>query len=154
MRTTTLVAATVAAAGLAVGAVGAVSFAAASSAPDITTAQTLHLVAPVKGSVTTPTSDLTTFMGPLSERGGRHVGTVQGYCVTIEDETGTAECTTTFFLGGSQITLTGPTYNRGVHARFAQAVTGGTGRYQNVRGEATVTLQKNKNVNYDVSLLP
>lgn len=60
-------------------AVGAVSFAAASSALGITTAQMLHLIAPVKGSVTTPTEYLTTFQGPLSSRSGKELGTVQGY---------------------------------------------------------------------------
>jgi len=104
--------------------------------------------------VTTPTEDLTTFQGPVSSRSGKQLGTVQGYGVTIEDESGTAECTTTIFLSGSQITLTGPTYNRAEHAHYTQAVTGGTGRYQNVRGQAAVTLLKNKNVNYDISLIP
>lgn len=111
-------------------------------------------MAPVKGSIPTPTTDLTTFMGPVTDRAGKRVGNLQGYCVTIEDRTGSAECTTTIFLSGSQITLTGPTYNRRVHSHFDQAVAGGTGRYQNARGQAAVTLLKNKNVEYDVNLIP
>jgi hypothetical protein len=134
---------------------GGGAFAAAqASSPDISGAQTLHLVAPVKGSVTTPTSDLTQFRGPLTNGAGNRVGHLQGYCVTINDDTGAAECTTTMFLAGGQITLTGPTYDRDVHATFDQAVAGGTGRYQNARGQATVTLRANKDVGYLVNLIP
>lgn len=134
---------------------GLVSLASASApSPDITHAKTLHLVSPIKGRITTPTSDLTTVMGPVTDRQGIRVGRLQEYCVTIEDKTGTSECTTTFFLSGSQITLTGPSYNRNVHSSFAQGVAAGTGHYQNVRGQATVTLRANQNVDFDISLLP
>lgn len=134
---------------------GVVSLASASSpSPDITKPQTLHLVSPIKGRITQPTQDLTTFMGPVTNRSGSKVGTLQGYCVTIEDMTGTTECTTTIFLGGAQITLTGPSYNRRYQASFRQSVAGGTGHYQNARGQAMVTLESNKDVSYDISLLP
>ena len=108
---------------------------------------------PIKGRITTPTSDLSTFIGQVTNREGHQVGTLQGYCVTLEDATGTAECTTTFFLRGSQLTLVVPWYNRDVHARFAQGVAAGAGRYQNARGQAMLTLQSRQDVDYDITVI-
>lgn len=132
--------------------VGAMALASDSSS--ISTAKTLHLVAPVKGAVTTPTSDLTAFQGIVTSPSGHRLGRLQGYCVTVADDSGAGECTTTIFLAGGQVTLIGPTANRSVQHTFSQAVAGGTGNYQNARGEATVTLQRNKNVDYSVHLIP
>jgi hypothetical protein len=104
--------------------------------------------------ITTPTSELSVFRGPVTNAHGKRLGSLQGYCVAINDRSGRGECTTTFFLSGSQIALTGPTWNRSVRSSFRQAVTGGTGHYKNVRGEAIVTLKRNKNVVYSIQLIP
>lgn len=90
----------------------------------------------------------------MTNSAGHKVGQLRGYCVTVRDETGAGECTTTIKLAQGQVTLVGPTANRSVHSVFHQAVAGGTGAYQNARGQATVTLQNNQNVQYDIQLIP
>ncbi len=123
--------------------VGGVSLASAST--DITSAQTITLNArinqftPLDLGPTGPSQgDEFVFSGPLSNQSGTRVGHFGGYVVLVK--TGTAaqgEASVTFVLSGGQITFQNLQPQGAVS--FESAVTGGTGLYQNARGEAQVT---------------
>jgi hypothetical protein len=73
-------------------------------------------------------------------RGGEKVGDSGGECVIVrvEGETGTGNCVATLRLPGGQITLQALiTFAEG-NPPFTVAVTGGTGRYRDADGEATI----------------
>jgi hypothetical protein len=119
------------------------------------------VIAPVKGQTTTLTSDLNEFVGPVTDRNGKTIGNVQGYCVALNAHTGQAECTTTFFFTNgdaapeSQLTITGPSYKTSFKPMFTQAVTGGTGMYRNVLGQVDISTQTpSNNVVYSFDLIP
>lgn len=150
MRKTAIVAVGVAVLGAGVAGVAVAS----TDIPMISTAKTLHLVSPIKDRITTPTTDLTIFQGVVTSRSGGRAGSLQGYCATIDDKTGQGECTTTITLAGGQVTLIGPIHNRSVGRQQRQAVAGGTGIYQNARGQAVVSLTRSQDVHYDISLIP
>ena len=138
---------------LVMGSVGALTWSLASS--KVSSRTVLHLVAPVKGSIVTPTSDLNVIQGPLRNRAGHRVGHLWGSCTVIEDEGSKQECTTTLFhRGRGQISLVGPAFNRERRARFRQGIVGGTGIYRNARGQAWVHLKANEDVTYRVVVIP
>jgi allene oxide cyclase len=75
--------------------------------------------------------DILTFSNQVFDRADAHaVGTDQGYCIrTVAGKS--YECNWTTILAGGQITVQGPFLDAG---DSTLAVTGGTGRYRNVRG--------------------
>jgi allene oxide cyclase len=63
----------------------------------------------------------------------KQVGTDQGFCMRIvTGSSGSYECFWTTFLAGGQITVEGPFYDK---ANSILAITGGTGRYRDARGQ-------------------
>ena len=72
-----------------------------------------------------------TFANPVFDKqDSQQVGSDQGYCIRIV--VGKSwECNWTTFLAGGQITVEGPFFD--THDSVV-AITGGTGRYANVRG--------------------
>jgi allene oxide cyclase len=75
--------------------------------------------------------DLLTFANPVFDRQDNHkVGTDQGYCVRVVPGV-SHECNWTTFLAGGSIVVEGPFYDA---KDSVLAITGGTGRYRNVRG--------------------
>jgi hypothetical protein len=75
--------------------------------------------------------DVLTFANEVFDRADAHkVGTDQGYCIRIVAGE-SYECNWTTILAGGQITAEGPFLDAG---DSTLAVTGGTGRYRNVRG--------------------
>jgi hypothetical protein len=86
------------------------------------------------GSGTDTTGDLLTFHNPVFDRSNEdRIGRDQGECVRIDPAAGTWQCRwiTTLFGRGS-ITVEGPFYD----ARDSVlAITGGTGKFSNVRGQ-------------------
>jgi hypothetical protein len=70
---------------------------------------------------------------PLS-KAGEKVGRLHAEC-TFYDKAGVhAECTGTFFLHGGEVMARGPV-DFGVNNRTVGAITGGSGRYRNARGQ-------------------
>jgi hypothetical protein len=127
----------------------------ASSAFALTRPETLNLleVTGVEGEINIPPAgfgagDGFTFSDPLyrwagAKRGAR-VGRVDGHCTFTQvdfgpPETATSYCVATVFLPAGQVVVA-------KHLRFAGegpqtfsiAVVGGTGRYSNARGQATI----------------
>jgi allene oxide cyclase len=73
------------------------------------------------------------------------VGTDQGYCIRIV--VGKSwECNWTTFLPGGQITVEGPFLDTG---DSTLAVTGGTGRYRNVRGSMDLKYRNPAGTEFD-----
>jgi len=64
------------------------------------------------------------------------LGHLHAVCFAVDKQGKTAECSTTVFLRGGQITSYGPIIFA-ANARTTAAITGGTGRYRNARGEVT-----------------
>ncbi len=130
------------------GMIGAVSIASAApkSTPDITTAKTLRFDVVFSpfffldlGQKDLSKGDETVFHDQLFTHGKR-VGDDGGSCTVVDlPRTPTApipvNCTVSFRLPGGQITTQGFTSSA---ATKHLAVTGGTGIYQNVRGQATL----------------
>jgi allene oxide cyclase len=75
----------------------------------------------------------------------RKVGTDQGFCVRISPADGSWECFWTTFLAGGQITVEGPFYDT---RNSVLAITGGTGRYRDARGEMNLN-SRNGGKEYD-----
>jgi hypothetical protein len=74
-----------------------------------------------------------TFANPVFDaHDAKQVGRDQGFCVHIGLAKG-FECVETTILPGGEITAEGPSPDSGNLLPFA--ITGGTGRYKNVRGE-------------------
>ena len=82
------------------------------------------------------TGDLLTFHNELFDSSDSTVvGSDQGECIRIDPVEGTWECRWTNFLDGGQITVEGPFFDA---ADSLVSVTGGTGKYRNVRGEMSL----------------
>jgi hypothetical protein len=73
-------------------------------------------------------------------RGGERVGESGGECVIVhlEGETATVNCVATLRLPGGQLTLQALIDFTEEEQPFTVAVTGGTGRYRDADGEATI----------------
>ena len=80
--------------------------------------------------------DQLVFHDPLFDAADKHqVGQNNGDCVrTVVGQV--YECFATFFLSAGQITLQGPFYSNGADSIIA--ITGGTGAYQEARGQMRV----------------
>lgn len=90
---------------------------------------------------------VTTFTNPLFDRRDvKRVGTDQGFCVHIALAKG-SECVWTSVLPGGQITAEGPEPDTGETLLFA--ITGGTGKYENVRGWGTSTAHNKAGTKFD-----
>ena len=89
-------------------------------------------------------SDQFIFAGDVFDRpGGAFLGTVGGSCTTLtgNDKAGQMACNGTFNLAGGQIVLQAVAYTAALFVRgdkVPHSVFGGTGVYQNARGNATV----------------
>jgi hypothetical protein len=126
---------------------GGVAASAASAATDITRAQTLHLVGTTVefrsvqiGHSGGPPKlgDEFVIHDTLADRQGHAMGQDGIVCTfTSTQHHGLINCVATLSLPDGQITLQtlAPTGNR---ATFFAAVSGGTGNYQNARGEAEI----------------
>ena len=90
--------------------------------------------------------DVLTFANPVfDEKNAKQVGTDQGFCVrTVAGKAW--ECWWTIFLGGGQITVQGPFYDKG---DSVLAVTGGTGKYAAARGQMKLHYRDEKGTEYD-----
>ena len=83
------------------------------------------------------TGNLLTFHNDVfNARDTKRVGADQGFCARISPADGSWACTWTTFLGHGQITVEGPYYD--TH-NSVLAITGGTGAYQNARGDMTLS---------------
>jgi hypothetical protein len=75
----------------------------------------------------------------------KQVGTDQGFC--IRTEVGKSwECYWTISLAGGQITVAGPFLDAG---DSVLAITGGTGKYVNARGQMKLHSRNDKGTEYD-----
>jgi allene oxide cyclase len=75
----------------------------------------------------------------------KKVGTDQGYCVRVE--VGKSwECNWTVALADGQITVEGPFLDKG---DSVLAITGGTGKYANARGQMKLHARDDKGSEYD-----
>jgi allene oxide cyclase len=80
------------------------------------------------------------------------VGSDQGNCVRASTTQGLWECTWTTNLPGGQITVEGPF--RDAFATSVDAVTGGTGRYANARGQMVLHTRADGNFDFVFQLQP
>jgi hypothetical protein len=90
--------------------------------------------------------DLLTFANPVfDQKNEKQVGTDQGFCVrTLPGKAW--ECWWTLTLAGGQITVQGPFLDKG---DSVLAVTGGTGKYAEARGEMKLHARDEKGSAYD-----
>jgi hypothetical protein len=79
--------------------------------------------------------DILTFANPVfDENDAEQVGSDQGWCIRLV--VGESwECFWTIFLADGQITVEGPFYDA---KESVLAITGGTGKYQNARGQMSL----------------
>lgn len=84
------------------------------------------------------------FAGDVFDRpGGMFLGTTSGSCSTLtgNDKTGQSACNSTFNLAGGQIVIQGVADTAALFVRgdvVPFAIVGGTGIYQNARGNGTI----------------
>jgi len=90
--------------------------------------------------------DLLTFANPVFDAANaKQVGTNQGFCVrTVAGKAW--ECWWTVMLDGGQITVQGPFLDKG---DSVLAITGGTGKYAEARGEMKLHARDEKGSAYD-----
>jgi allene oxide cyclase len=90
--------------------------------------------------------DILTFANPVFDAANKvQAGTNQGFCVrTVAGKAW--ECWWTLFLEGGQITVQGPFLDKG---DSVMAVTGGTGKYSQVRGQMKLHARNEKGTEYD-----
>jgi Allene oxide cyclase len=90
--------------------------------------------------------DLLTFANPVFDAANKaQVGTDQGFCVrTLAGKAW--ECWWTVSLKDGQITIQGPFLDKG---DSVMAITGGTGKYVNARGQMKLHARNEKGTEYD-----
>lgn len=90
--------------------------------------------------------DLLTFANPVFDASNKtQVGTDQGFCVRTV--AGVAwECWWTMSLADGQITVQGPFLDKG---DSVMAITGGTGKYVNARGQMKLHSRNEKSTEFD-----
>jgi hypothetical protein len=120
----------------------AIAAVAAARTPDLAEATRMHVVerattdtvVDTDGDGQDSTGDLLTFHNKVFNASNtRQVGRDQGQCVRIDPRRGTWECNYTVIFDGGNVTVEGPFYDSRDTSTFS--VTGGTGRFRNVRGE-------------------
>jgi hypothetical protein len=90
--------------------------------------------------------DLLTFANPLFDAANKQqVGTDQGFCVRVVAGK-SWECWWTAMLEGGQITVQGPFMDAG---DSVMAITGGTGKYANARGQMKLHYRDPKGKEFD-----
>lgn len=130
---------------------------------EISSPQTLRLVQtnshdtivdnPPKGDF--GVADVDVFTGPLVwASSNARAGTIDGQCLVMTiQNSGRQECQITLLLRAGAITLSGPFFGDTLTA--SMAVTGGTGAYRNVRGQAAFAIAPSgTQATITVSLLP
>jgi hypothetical protein len=146
------------------GLVTLAAVAVASAAPGITQPRTLHLVSPLDqtqftvidlGDPGDSPGDLLVFTGPvLNADKTKTLGRLDAHCTFTEIQDGAdryEDCLLGYSLKGGQITVQG-TFDQTMNVnRFA--VTGGTGIYQNVRGQEKLALDQS-DLDLTFSLIP
>lgn len=126
------------------------------SAPDITTGQTLKIVAHYErfraidvGRTGDSPGDYNVFEETLRDQSGAVIGSDSARCMNIVMS---YRCDATFaFRGKGTIEVSGSFI---APAPLTLAVTGGTGAYQNVRGQARITGGSGNNTDFTFSLIP
>jgi allene oxide cyclase len=114
---------------------------------------TVHVIehattdAVTNGSATTDMAGnvLTFANGVFDSANSKKVGTDQGYCIRIVVGK-TWECNWTTFLAGGQITVEGPFSDTG---DTVLAITGGTGKYRNARGQMELKYHNKDGTEFD-----
>jgi len=146
--------------GLALGGVlacGGVALA-SSAEPHITTAETIHslehdthtMFVDVDNNHKPSVGDMYMFAGTLTDLSThKQIGTVDGHCVLSWGTHATCEATASLARG--IVEVAGTTANQ---SDFDLAVTGGTGTYQNARGEIHIHDTKNGDSIDTVHLIP
>jgi len=136
---------------------GSIASAAPEATPDITTAKTLHFDVVFSpffyldlGDKGPSLGDELVFHDLLFAKGKR-VGEDGGSCVLVQPTQSLVNCTLSFRVPGGQITVQG--LNTSAATKHF-AVTGGTGIYQNVRGQGTVVEFGNGKGSATFHLLP
>jgi allene oxide cyclase len=116
-------------------------------------AEQLHVVEHAKSDATAHVGkaadnrgDILTFANDVFDAGDKtKVGSDQGFCIRIV--TGKSfECMWTLMLAGGQITVEGPFLDAG---DSTLAITGGTGKYADARGEMKLHARDAKGTAYD-----
>jgi hypothetical protein len=93
------------------------------------------------------------FANPVYNATNKHkVGSDQGNCVRASAVQGRWECMWTTFLRGGQITVEGPFLDAVATTKLA--VTGGTGRFANVRGQMLLHTRSDGNYDFVFELQP
>ena len=126
--------------------------AAAKGKPAGTAGQMIHVIehatsdAVTNGSASDSAGNVLTFATPVYDRkDAQQVGSDQGYCVRIVVGQ-TWECNWTTFLPNGQITVEGPFSDTG---NTVVAITGGTGKYRNVRGSMELNYHNPAGTEFD-----
>ena len=145
---------------------GLVVAAVATSAPAITTAQRFTLIGPQGefrsldlGPKGASLGDQIIFSGPLRKRDGTRAGRYDGFCVLTSKGARASEQRQQCFLTSTIGTANGETeiQSGGVGRIQAEdvylSVAGGSGRFQNVRGQLLLTFRQNR-VILKYSLIP
>ena len=93
--------------------------------------------------------DQLAFHNPVFDPSDRtQVGHDNGNCTrTVTGKNGVWECFWTVFLAAGQITVEGPCYTNGTDSMLA--ITGGTGAYNQVRGQMKLHARNAKGTEYD-----
>ena len=98
------------------------------------------------GSAEDAVGNVLTFANPVyDKKDAKQVGTDQGYCIRIVVGE-TWECNWTTFLPKGQITVEGPFSDTG---DTVVAITGGTGKYRNVRGSMELRYHNQDGTEFD-----
>jgi allene oxide cyclase len=126
--------------------------AAAKGKPVVKGGHTIHVVehatsdAVTNGTAGDDAGNVLTFSNPVfDKKDARQVGSDQGYCIRIVVGE-TWECNWTTFLAKGQITVEGPFSDTG---NTVLAITGGTGKYRNVRGAMELRFHNQAGTEFD-----
>jgi hypothetical protein len=146
------------------GLVTLAAVAVASASPNITEPRTLHLVTPLDqtqftlidlGDTGDSPGDLLVFTGPvLNADKTKTVGRLDAHCTFTEIQDGAdryEDCLLGYTLKGGRVTVQG-TFDQTMTVNHF-AVTGGTGDYQNVRGQEKLALDQS-DLDLTFSLIP
>ena len=89
---------------------------------------------PLNTNKKTFVGDLVVVNGPVFDTGGTKVGSQHAVCTLMDKKGIVGECSITTFLKAGSIAVRGPVHF-GVNDQTTGAITGGTGKYRNARGQ-------------------